>query len=218
MLSCGRAEDHSPQPLARAPLALPNVEPDCEMVPDSEVPVPEYFDWTTLHEVAHAIDDKQHFMDHRAGDSAFGGWQAHGSDVAPVAKAIAQACKITGQAGEAYLAAYLVKANSPKPAAPAGRADWADAVKQAEAWCDAIRVDKQLWESGSGASGHVADGRVYHEAYGGTWVSYEIAARTKGITGYQFRAPGEWVSELYAAYHTKKLKPSHPAVTWLATL
>jgi len=169
VLSCGRDEDTDPQPLANVPLALPNVEPDCEMVPDSEVPVPKYFDWTTLHEVGHAIDDKQHFMDRRAGDAAFGGWQVHGRDVAPVAKAVAQACKIAGAAGEAYVSAYLIGAKSPPPAAPAGRVDWADAVRAAEAWCDAIRVGKELWESGSGAHDHAVDGRVYHEAYGGVW-------------------------------------------------
>ena len=218
VLSCGRDEDTDPQPLANVPLALPNVEPDCEMVPDSEVPVPKYFDWTTLHEVGHAIDDKQHFMDRRAGNAAFGAWQRHGRDVAPVAKAVASACKIAGAAAEAYVSAYLVGAKSPPPAAPAGRVDWADAVKAAEAWCDAIRVGKELWESGSGAHDHAVDGRVYHEAYGGVWVSYDLAARTKGITGYQFRAPGEWFSELYAAFHSKKLKPSHPAVAWLQTV
>jgi hypothetical protein len=218
VLSCGRDEDTDPQPLANVSLSLPNVEPDCEMVPDSEVAVPKYFDWTTLHEVGHAIDDKQHFMDRRAGDAAFGAWQTHGGDVAPVAKAVAQACKIAGAAGEAYISAYLVGAKSPPPVAPAGRADWADAVKAAETWCDAIRVGKELWESGSGAHDRAVDGRVYHEAYGGVWVSYDLAARTKGITGYQFRAPGEWFSELYAAFHSKKLKPSHPAVAWLQTV
>jgi hypothetical protein len=218
VLSCGRDEDTDPQPLANVPLSLPNVEPDCEMVPDSEVPVPKYFDWTTLHEVGHAIDDKQHFMDRRAGNAAFGAWQTHGGDVAPIAKAVAQACKIAGAAGEAYVAAYLLGAKSPPPTAPAGRADWADAVKAAEAWCDAIRVGKELWESGSGANSHAVNGRVYHEAYGGVWVSYDLAARTKGITGYQFRAPGEWFSELYAAFHSKKLKPSHPAAAWLQTV
>ncbi len=218
VLSCGRAEDTNPQPLANTPLALPNVEPDCEMVPDSEVPVPKYFDWTTLHEVGHAIDDMTHFMDRRMGNPTFGNWQVHGGDVAPVARAIAKQTKLAGPEGEAYLMAYLSGAKAPAPAAPSGRADWADALKAGQEWCDAIRVGKELWETGSGSSGRAIDGRVYHEAYGGTWVSYDLAARGKGITGYQFRAPGEWLSELYAAFHSKKLKPSHPAAAWLADL
>ena len=48
-----------------------------------------------------------------------------------------------------------------------------------------------------------------------TWESYNLAARAKGITGYQFRANGEWYAELYAAFHTGKLKPSHPHAKWL---
>ena len=47
-------------------------------------------------------------------------------------------------------------------------------------------------------------GRVYHEAYEGSWVGYNYAARSKGITGYQFRAPAEWFAELYAAYYSGK--------------
>ena len=61
-------------------------------------------------------------------------------------------------------------------------------------------------------------GRVYHEAYEGTWVSYSYAARAQGITGYQFRAPAEWFAELYAAFHCEKLNPKHPATPWLRKL
>ncbi|HEX8109170.1 MAG TPA: hypothetical protein VF516_15660, partial [Kofleriaceae bacterium] len=47
----------------------------------------------------------------------------------------------------------------------------------------------------------VIDGRVYHEAYAGRWVSYEAAARARKVSNYQFRAPGEWFAEAYAAYY-----------------
>jgi hypothetical protein len=60
------------------------------------------------------------------------------------------------------------------------------------------------------------DSRVYHQGGpGDTWVSYKLDARSQGITGYQFRAAGEWFSELYAAYYTGMLKPSHPFVPWI---
>jgi hypothetical protein len=43
-----------------------------------------------------------------------------------------------------------------------------------------------------------------------------LDARKRGIHGYQFRAPGEWFAELYAAYYMGMLKPEHPAVKdWL---
>ena len=46
-------------------------------------------------------------------------------------------------------------------------------------------------------------------------MSYDLSARKQAITGYQFRAPAEWFSELYAAYHCDKLQDGHPAMTWL---
>ena len=52
----------------------------------------------------------------------------------------------------------------------------------------------------------------------GSWVSYKLAARSQGITGYQFRSPMEWFAELYAAYFSKKLNPKHPAAAWLGKL
>jgi hypothetical protein len=50
------------------------------------------------------------------------------------------------------------------------------------------------------------------------WVSYNADARAKGMTTYQFRAPGEYFAELYAAWKLGKLKPSHSAVKWLSTV
>lgn len=218
VLTCGRAADNSPQPLQRDPLVLPDVEPDCEMVPDTEVPAPKYFDWTTLHEVGHAIDHKKRFMNGKAGDSNFGGWQEHGADVVPVAKAAAKTSRFDSADAEKYLIAYLVGGNPVTPVPPDTSRDWEACRVAAVAWCDDIRVGKEMWENGGGSSSHAVDGRVYHEAYDGSWVSYDLAARTKGITGYQFRAPGEWLSELYAAFHCGKLKKSHPAAAWLQTL
>ncbi len=43
---------------------------------------------------------------------------------------------------------------------------------------------------------------------------YDPGARARAISTYQFRSPYEWFSELYAAYHSKKLKDTHPSVAW----
>ena len=59
---------------------------------------------------------------------------------------------------------------------------------------------------------------IFHEAYAQDWVSYLAAARKKGMTGYQFRAPGEWFAELYACFHSGKLKKTHPSAKWLSKL
>ncbi len=219
VLSCGRAKDIANlQPLANVTLALPDVKPGCELVPDGvDSPPPTYFDWTTMHEVGHAIDDKKRFMQGKAGDASFGGWKDHGYDIKPIAAAAAAHFHYD----EGYIVGYLLKSN-PAPPAPPDLAtdpdDWDDRRQKAEEWCDAVRLDKELWEYGSETKKRAIGGRVYHEAYANDWVSYDLSARTKGITGYQFRAPGEWLAELYGAYHTQKLPDTHPAVAWLETL
>jgi len=69
-------------------------------------------------------------------------------------------------------------------------------------------VNKDPWDNLPASIGD----RVYHEAYAKNWVSYLRAKRSQAISGYQFRAPGEWFSELYAAYQSGVLQDSHPMV------
>ena len=38
------------------------------------------------------------------------------------------------------------------------------------------------------------------------------------MSGTRSGAPAEWFAELYATFHMDKLKPSHPARSWLAKL
>jgi hypothetical protein len=217
-LHCGRPNDptnktHFDKPGQVVP-AGEAVDPECApLTPGDTAP---WFDFTVLHEVGHAVDDAQGIMSgERAKDA---GWDTHGTGA--IAKRIAAAV--------GYDAGYIEdmlddKASTPpkhKPRLPDGKkqADWDAARDKAEAWVKAIRVDKELWDNAASAKDHQIDGRVYHEAYEGTWVSYKYAARSKGITGYQFRAPMEWFAELYAAFHCNKLNPSHPATTWLRKL
>ena len=76
-----------------------------------------------------------------------------------------------------------------------------------------------IWDR-QGDSEAIAIGNktVYHESQPREWVSYLAAARKKGLTGYQFRAPAEWFAELYAGYKSKMLGPKHPANVWLKKL
>lgn len=99
--------------------------------------------------------------------------------------------------------------------------DWnALAKHEAIKICVAIKLsgsDKGLWIQGSNAVKYAVGGRVYQEAYSGSWVSYEPSALSQRVTNYQFRAPGEWFADAYACYFLGKLPDSHPLGRWLAT-
>lgn len=204
---------NSNYPVAK-PTEVMTVDPGCE--PAVVDPPPKFFDWNTQHEIAHALDDKKGFMATRAGVAEFGGWQEHGGDVLTVAAAVVAALGTPAGLDAKMIATYIDRQQEPTPPP----ASW----PKVKAWADGVATGQNPWKNGAACGKAVADGgfkvgtRIYHEAYPKTWVSYEAAARSKAITGYQFRAPGEWFSELYAAYKSKVLKPGHPAEAWLKKL
>jgi len=214
VLSCGRPTDAyettlgDPAELPAGALLFlhePNVKP-------------KYFDWTTHHEVAHAVDEKMNFMKQKIGDGAYGNWQEHGGDVRPAADAAAT--EFLGGDKRDQDVLYLAKLLSdekpnPVPPAPSPKPpQWDANFVTAQQWCAAVREANDPWDTPAQAVG----GRLFHEAYTNDWVSYDAAALNTGVTGYQFRAPGEWFSELYAAYELDKLKSTHPAATWLGEI
>lgn len=168
----------------------------------------DFFSWNTLHEVGHAVDDKLGFMNSRG--EALAGWKVFGANVRPVAEAIAG--DLNFDAG--YLSEYISRGRGSTPPIPEPNGctaeEWERRRREACAWVDRVRVANDPWATDSTAkSSKTKAGKVYHESYNNSWCCYDYSARAKGVSGYQFRAPGEWFSELYAAVHTKKLKPTH---------
>jgi len=191
------------------------VDENCK--PANNDPV-NYFDWATLHEVAHAVDAKYGFMSTaRMGQPAYGKWTEHKNDVGPIAAAavgkFGGGLSAPDQKKLTDYATKLAKAAPGKGADP--KTPEQTAVKN---WIDGIRVTQGLWWDGPGTKSLAMGTRVYQEAYENWWISYDLDARKQGIHGYQFRAPGEWFAELYAAYYSDKLKPSHPIVPDLTKL
>ena len=216
-LYCGRPDDGDTQDFNKPGEVVPRgdqVQPGCEPV-NTGVAMP-YFDFATLHEVGHAVDDAQNIMKGPRKNDA--GWDSHGTG--HISKV---AAKHFGYDAD-YIEDMLdSKTNTPpkkKPKPPKGvkEADWEAARVKVEDWARQIRTSFGPWWNAGAAAATVIDGRVYQEAYEGDWVSYRYAARAQGITGYQFRSPMEWFAELYAAFHTERLNPKHPAAPWLAKL
>ncbi|MGX0978305.1 hypothetical protein ACSSVY_004045 [Roseovarius sp. MBR-51] len=200
------------------PDQLDAIDDECKPVPDTEVPNPTYGKWTTLHEIGHAVDDRKGFMRSKGASAEFGGWREHGGDTSQISAEVADEFDFDAH----FVERKMAGGNPDLPPPPDGvtQGEWETRRDNFLDWLGAVRTTTDIWDSATNSNArHMSKtGRMIHEAYPNHWVSYDLSARRKGITGYQFRAPGEWFSELYAAYHTKKLKPSHPAQTWLSKL
>ncbi|MEW9920232.1 hypothetical protein AB2B41_11485 [Marimonas sp. MJW-29] len=177
------------------------------------------FSWNTLHEVGHAVDDKHGYMDKNQGKDDHGGWTIYDRDVGIPAKVFADKFGYDQGYIEVLMMSSSVPAAAEKPATETcSDEEWEQRRAKVTAHVALARKATAPWNSNSQAERIEIDGVVYQESYDSRWMSYKLKARKQGMTGYQFRAPGEWFSELYAAYHVGKMKPSHPAATWLATL
>ncbi|MFN0184638.1 MAG: hypothetical protein ACKVQR_12560 [Aquabacterium sp.] len=196
---------------------LPEREKDCE---PANTKAEDLFDFNMLHELAHSIDDAKGYMAQHMGASDHGGWIDHGADIDAVAKVVGKHFKFTGDPRQHAYIVDVILGNSPVyPEAPKGQEEaWANAMVDIMGWAQKASA-ANVWDNQAACNAiTLEDGRIYYQGYPNAWFSYDASARKRGITSYQFRAPGEWFSELYAAYKMEKLKPSHPAVKWLATL
>jgi hypothetical protein len=116
-----------------------------------------------------------------------------------------------------YTLDKLMNKPATRPEAAPGTPD-ANALDALDKWHAMAGLGSDPFRRQSACDAIQIGDRIYHEAYARSWVSYKSAARKKGLTGYQFRAPGEWFAELYAGWKTGKLGPKHPALKWLNEL
>ncbi len=120
----------------------------------------------------------------------------------------------------------MIKGKGSKPPVPepvgCDAEEWArrrrDCDCDCEIWVDRARSAERPCKTKVTADACTICTRVHQESQPGDWVSYMASARVKRVTECQFRAPAEWVSELYPAHNSDKLKDSHPAKACLETL
>ena len=187
----------------------------------------EYTSFTALHEVAHGIDDAKTYMLRNQGREDHGGWISYGSGVQVIADAVGP--HIRTKAGGAntfyskvedkkYVLDALLNQKPTRPSTLVAGSDDEKAYIEFDRWYGLATSDGIWQRQGDAEAIAIGGTTVYHESYPREWVSYLLAARKKGLTGYQFRAPAEWFAELYAGFKSKKLGPKHPARDWLKNL
>lgn len=184
------------------------------------------FDFVTLHEVGHSVDDnKGQFMNTNGSNPLYGGWQKHTvQEVAEIVRNGKSFQQDFRDLSPGFLDAYLVAVLSKKApgketavrehadAPPSGDRRWTALGKHnAVKFCENIRMKSAssgLWDGDP--MKYVIGDRIYQETYPGTWESYLASARTSKVTNYQFRAAGEWYAEAYACFFTGRLPETHP--------
>lgn len=193
------------------------IDPECKPVNNDVV---EFLAFAAAHEVGHGVDDSKGFMKQFGKGPKYGGWITFGGSVQPLADAIGAAARFAAfyktPAQKQYVLDKLMSKPVTAPAvAPASAEE--TALKAFDLWHSVATSANVYRRQGDCDFLKIGD-YVYHEAYARNWVGYLHAARSKALTGYQFRAPGEWFAELYAGYRSGKLRPEHPAMEWLTKL
>ena len=189
--------------------------------PSDETTPLDFISFAAAHEVGHGVDEERGFMRRNGTGPEYGGWITFGGNLQPLADAIGASARFAGfyktPAQKQYVLDKLQSKELNPPAAAPGTAAF-NAKRAFDGWHDTATADNVYRSDSKSQSLKLDDGNIYHEAYARVWVGYRADARAKGLTGYQFRAPGEWFAELYAGWKSKRLKPNHPAVVWLQKL
>jgi len=195
----------------------PSVEADCQ--PKNTTAV-EYLGFAAAHEVGHAVDDATGFMQRNGHLAEYGEWTTFGGDVKPIADALGADARFAAFYKTAEQKQYVLDMLMNKPAtAPAVTpASAEDLAKRAFDTWHGTATSADVYRRQGDSESLKVDGFIYHEAYARQWVRYRADARKRALTGYQFRAPGEWFAELYAGFRSGKLKDTHPAMKWLKKL
>lgn len=177
------------------------------------------FDKVVRHEVGHAVDEENGHSDaYCVGNEGGGDWAS--LDRSGVAEALVNASggDISAWPDAAQKTAIIAclqgVVDQRKPGELDARID-ALAGLSAEDKTN-VKVNKAVralkgcfamsghnpWYKYPDTGGIALGERIFQEAYPGDWWSYKQSTRSRKVSTYQYRAPGEWFAEAYAAYYT----------------
>jgi hypothetical protein len=180
-----------------------------------------YFDHSTLHEIGHSVDANKKIMDQMGELDSMGGWRKEKiEDIAQLAYGHFTLDMSYPDSEDSMpdilLSALRGTANETDFPAPEHRG-----LREALAWCAKVRLNGGggAWQlSTSELAGLAIEDRIYQQSYDKSWVSYSVTAREAAISSYQFRAPGEWFAECYAAWFSGLVPKSDARFKKLAPL
>lgn len=167
------------------------------------------FDVTMLHEMGHALDDKESIMATHQHKDACGGWKAE--DLKSVVTVMFQLFMNSFKPDPSLTTDIIVKCivDALRTGIPAKPEDVDD-----DAWNQLVTfvADKVVPSSGRSEPWFTPpppiSGRCYLESYTNHWWSYSHAAVSKTrVNDYQWRSPGEWFAEVYAISWLKRTPP-----------
>jgi len=159
------------------------------------------------HEVGHAVDTDNNIMGSRSGDAAFGGWESLGNDV-EAAGALTDEAGVKTQVKEAELATAISAGDASAVAKLGGGED-----PVATGAAKAMEEPGRAWV---GEPEGVVGEHVYVRFSSGSWQRYDLEARDRKVSNYQFKSPGEWFAEAYAAHYAGQLSGRDATMaTWL---
>lgn len=182
------------------------------------------FNKVVRHEVGHAVDDQiGGSRRYCIGNAAGGNWTDYDSNSASCVDAMVSASNAgVSAAPEPARAAIITQIKADAAAETGASLPNVRALSEYQAMTDdekaAVDADPVFaalsdaldspWYEHLPNGGTPLGGRIFQKSYlsgeGNQWTSYDLAARARKVSQYQFRAPGEWFAEAYAAYYEPK--------------
>jgi hypothetical protein len=164
------------------------------------------FDKVVRHEIGHAVDAQLDFMTSRGSEEKFGGWEEHEGDWEAILDVAMTAFGCPAEGGGSLVPPMeQIEAGLKEATAKRNWGKFTDEIYDIELMSHPLVVGLKNGIEGSpwydGRLGMKIGDKIYVLSYKNQWHSYMAKTHAQKVSTYQFRAPGEWFAEAYAAYY-----------------